>query len=239
MADVTCYIRRTKEWNEQYVFSDQWVGFWRADYLAQVWDSTFTMPYRTFRRRLRELQEQNFVDVGFARIINQYEYYPDHSLVVPTDDDDWFHPDVVRAVKDSTGPVYWNFVQFTEGTAFIIDARQHKMPNGNPLPYETNNYALPAPLDQNLLRDHVHASRNIQTGRHIDGCYSVHNRSLASLSLLRHHLLDCPKPQEELRRMHDICCQQPSIASDVPPYFAKLFTQMVSLYQDDLKARSH
>lgn len=229
---VICYVRRTKLWAEEYKHSELWVDRWRADRIAQIWDQTFTTRYVDFRRRLNQLQQENLQEVPFDRVVNQYDYVRDDSVVVPTDDDDWFHPDIVSVLQERSKPSYWNFINYTNGIISVQNPSVEKML----FTYETNNYALPNPDNEAVLQDHCYADKCI-IGEHIDNCLSVHNRSIGSLSVLRESLISSDKPHKELLALYDVARRPVEIGLGVPEYFMKYVDKMLAIYRTELTPR--
>ena len=227
--NVTCYIRRTKKWAEQYEFSDIYDDFWKASHIAKVWNETFNIDYINFRKQLGLIQQENIREVAFDNIVNQYDYVGNNStIVVPTDDDDWYHPDVVFILREHCKPVmFWNFLNYNQGAITLYDSL-HKP---ELFQFESNNYAVIKP-DENVLKDHVVADQKLRNkGFYIDACLSMHNRSLASLSLLKPLLSGDFK--SELLRLYDKYRQQPT--GDVPSYFCKYIDKMLKIYREELK----
>lgn len=230
---VICYVRRTKLWAEEYKHSELWVDHWRADRIATIWNETFTMRYADFRRRLNQIQQENLQEVPFDCVVNQYEYKKDDSIVVPTDDDDWFHPDLIPVLQERPQPSYWNFINYTEGRIAVQNTAAH---DNMMFVYESNNYSLTNLDNELVLRDHSFADKHLK-GTHIDGCFSVHNRSLGSLSLLRDRLVSSVKPHKELLAMYDIARKPVEVGVGVPEYFMKYVDKMLSLYRTELQVR--
>jgi hypothetical protein len=214
---VNCVIRRTKEWATKFEFSGSYRSRWRAAEIAAFWESVFTTTYVDFRRQLRSLQEENLKEVGFDSIIESYEYAGIEGLVVPTDEDDWFHPDLIEALP-AQPIVFWNFGRFSENIAEVQNSVVERVQ------FETNNYALHNPESKTF--DHVIANRLFKNkGTHINKCLSMHNRSLASLSVLQ----PICGNKFELLRLYELY-KQPT-ARDCPSYFFKYINCMSDLYQ--------
>lgn len=231
--NVTCYIRRSREWAESYRFSDEHIKVWNVEQVSATWNDLFNIRYVDFRRRLHQIQRDNFADVPFSSIINQYDYDPcvDYGRVVPTDDDDWFHPDVVAAVRESDDTlVYWNFVNFTEGVITVQDSTREAVQ------FESNNYAMRGVSDEMLLRYHarVNAACRNRAGTHIDRCLSMHNRTMASLGLLREQL---PDLRAGMVRLYEISRSPVKVVGQVPGYFMRFVDAVVGVFKNELKIR--
>ncbi len=225
--ELTCYIRRTREWAERYEFSPHHSEVWHAQRIAEVWDATFNMTYVDFRWRLNRIQIDNLADVGFDLLLNQYDYQTtrDYGWVVPTDDDDWFHPDLreqLQAVQ--THCVYWNFINYSEGVIRVQESRTERVQ------FESNNYAMRWQQTDRYLADHATANYKLKnTGQQrLACCLSLHNRSLASLGLLNNHHADL---RTGMLRLYDLYRQPVQIVGDVPTYFMPYVERMQQLYQ--------
>jgi hypothetical protein len=229
--NITCYIRRTKLWAERYEHSGEWISTWRADHVAACWDSVFNVTYADFRRRLHGIQVENLGDVGFDAVLSQYEYEPSGGIFVPTDDDDWFHPELLDYLRGSApGPViYWNFANFTEGRVVIQNPALEEIK----FDFESNNYALRSPQDERLLKDHTHADRKLRnTGLHVDANYSVHNRTMASLGLLKERFDRSEDHKGALIELYEQCRTDPVIDPLLPPYFMNYIDRVQELYKE-------
>lgn len=225
---VICFIRKTKEWHEKYNFSQDYLRNWKADLISDMWNKKFKTSYIDFRRQLNDLQIENLKDINFSYIVNQYEYiHSDNSIIAPMDDDDWFHPDIINTLKDiKQSIVFWNFANYTNGEVTVKNpAKEHLL-----FTFESNNYALHDP-DEDLLLDHTTANKRLKNvGFHVDATLSIHNRSLASLSLLK-LIYD----KYEITGKNDLLdsyeiCRNPQILDDIPLYFLKYIDKMKKIY---------
>ncbi|HXE79232.1 MAG TPA: hypothetical protein VNK41_00640 [Vicinamibacterales bacterium] len=74
---------------------------------VETWNRTFTMPFHVFRHHVRD--RANLAVRG--ALCTEWEAIPHGALVVPSDDDDWFAPDLVQALEDARDPAaagyYW------------------------------------------------------------------------------------------------------------------------------------
>lgn len=70
-----------------------------------AWNSWFSLTYFEYRHRLREIAQANWANIRDLDVmINNSARYDsldsyDDYRVFPVDDDDWFHPDVVREIR--------------------------------------------------------------------------------------------------------------------------------------------
>jgi hypothetical protein len=145
-----------------------------------------------FRQRLKVIAQLNLNRVENARCVALQEV-PSGSLVVPVDDDDWFSPQLANRLQEEIEPsfqaYYW--------TRHILEPqRQLRRFRGwlrelvtGEIIFATNNYALRSVPDLALLAgSHYAASRYFQANskrrKYLRAALSVHNRSLASQTVL-------------------------------------------------------
>ena len=229
---ITCYIRRTKLWAEEYKHSEEWLHKWKADKIANIWNNTFNISYTDFRKELNQIQQENIKEIFFDNVINQYEYKKNNSIIVPTDDDDWFNPQIISELKYYCKPVmFWNFVNYSEGCVTVQKPFFHKMK----FIYESNNYSLINPQSEMIIKDHCCANDTLKNGFYIDSCLSLHNRTLASLGLLKDKLLKSNNPQRELLNLYETYHNTLEISNDVPDFFMKYIDKMFDIYRKKLK----
>lgn len=231
--NITCYIRRSKEWAENYQFNDEHINVWNVKEISSTWNDLFNIRYVDFRRRINQVQQENFAEVPFSYIVNQYEYVSskNYGKIIPTDDDDWFHPDIIPILKDIKEPlIYWNFVNFTKGTITVQDSTQERVQ------FESNNYCMSNVVDEKLLKYHTHANalyRN-QSGFHIDRCLSIHNRTMASLGLLSEQL---PDLRGGMIRLYEVSRSPVKIIGTIPDYFMKFVESITNIFKNELKIK--
>lgn len=184
---IVCCIRIDKYWSE-YKISPEFNKIWQVDEILNIWDSVFKTSYIEFRKCLSNLSKLALKDVKFDNIINQYQYsVPSNDIVVPVDDDDWFHPNIIEVLKNTNANlVYWNILNNTEGALQFFNPSNTKVP----FVFETNNHALFAPKNKEYILNHTILNRDSKgKGHYINDSLSLHNRSIASISLLGEKLL--------------------------------------------------
>lgn len=236
---VVCYLRRDRSWVEG-EFSKHFIERWSAKEIAKIWDETFRTTYLEFRQQLFELQTTNLHDVAFDAIVNQFDYgLPSDDIVVPTDDDDWFHPDVINTLRDLNAPlVYWNFLNNTEGKIVLQNPSKERIK----FLFETNNYAISCPSARQHLMDHTALDNDKRgAGVHINKELSMHNRTIASISLLGEKLLGHRSPttpvnpKNELLKLYETGITVEK-HQDCPSYFDKYIDSLIVLHKN-LKVR--
>jgi hypothetical protein len=179
------WVRATVDWDDAAVFDAAVPEKFRPT--VELWDATFTMPFRLFRARLREIAARSWLEAGLDVCVD-WEDVPDGELFLPSDDDDWFAPDIVgeleRRWAGSTFGCSW--------TSTFVEVPLHwRHRYGKlartvlPVPPKnwctTNNYALV--LDTRALEPatwHRRASQQMRSEPRFDVRLSCMNRSLAS-----------------------------------------------------------
>lgn len=164
---------------------------------VELWDATFTLPYRVFRGRVRAIARDNLARVEDA-VCSAWEEIPRGALVLPCDDDDWFRPDAALVARREAGPggVRWrsSFLEVPTDWRHQLGVwRRHVQGPRPQFICTTNNYALFAtPEAQERMRSHMAASA--WAGAQPDGAVpflrerlSLMNRTLASQTSLRAH----------------------------------------------------
>jgi hypothetical protein len=241
---IHLWVRRTLDWSDEAAFWAQLEDRWRPG--VEIWNKTLSMPFHVFRARVREIAALNQSRLRNVRH-SDWESIPDGSLVLPTDDDDWFDPrigEVLAAQLDDGAiacrwPSRWFEVPLSPG--HHLHLLRHRW-LGRPLMFfcTTNNYALvKRPDSQDLLRLHTRASawfeaRLEEPGRGdvrlLDEPLSVANRTLGSATVVdriggRRNLL------RRLRRYRRLYRRRiPSELEWTRPYVAEMAALM-----DDLK----
>lgn len=194
--DVHIWVRQTADWRDEEAFRAQLKP--RFAPLVDLWNATFTLPYHLFRAEVRDIAIANHEAVRGARVSTWGEI-PEGALVLPTDDDDWFAPDVAeaaaRSVDDRPG-VRWtsSFVEVPiDALHVVFPALRRALPGVGPkYPCTTNNYAMfKRPGFELMLGRHTRASYWVAVDRRrlatIDRRLSVMNRTLASQTTMTRH----------------------------------------------------
>jgi hypothetical protein len=164
---------------------------------VEVWNETFAMPFHLFRHRVREIAELNLSGVADA-VGATWDEIPDGSLVVPVDDDDWFAPDLAKALErelDTRATAYYwtsSFVEVPIGLPHRLGLIRRRMFPGTPPRFvcTTNNYAMvKSAQTKALLGCHITASEWVErqgpeTVKRMEARLSLMNRTLGSLTSL-------------------------------------------------------
>lgn len=188
-------VRQTTDWDDDAVFQAQIPDGFRSS--VALWDATFEMPYRVFRRELARIASLNLSRVaGIARA--KRGDVPDGAVVVPSDDDDWFAPGMgaalQAALEDGCAGYYWPsaFIEVPISWAHRAGLlRRAIFPGTRPKWLcTTNNYAVTMrPGVDPLIRSHIAASRwfiaNPGRVKRLNAHLSVMNRTLASQTSFR------------------------------------------------------
>ena len=109
-------------------------GFMRE--AIELWDATFRRSFFEVRQALKDLTLRSFASVRGARVIpaSEVDAWPPESIVLFSDDDDWFAPDVVERIarlRRRPHGVTW--------TSIVHDGGFKVRPGGF---CYTNNYAV-------------------------------------------------------------------------------------------------
>ena len=192
---VHIWVRATLDYDDARAFEAELKPGFRGQ--VELWDATFTMPYRVFRGRVRAIARENLARVANARC-SSWDQIPDGALVLPCDDDDWFRPDVAEVVMRSggAGGVRWrsSFLEVPMHWRHQLGIwRRHVQGPRPDFLCTTNNYALfKAPDARERMRNHLAASAWV--GEQPPGAVpylrerlSLMNRTLASQTSLGRH----------------------------------------------------
>lgn len=215
-----CVVRRSPEWRQWRLKNSHHVL--RA---SEIWDRTFETSYVDFRKSLSQISEDNRRQIPFDVVcdIHECESYLSQTgnMIFPTDDDDWYRPDILDVVSKFAGDApacEWNHGRFdlNELTETVND------------PFQSNCYAVRTPTDYLCVKNHVVAGATIRrTGyRHIGEVLSVYNHSLASLSALKK--VDGPA---ELLERHDKCLKGMLKIGAIPDVFNEYVQRVRDLYE--------
>jgi hypothetical protein len=94
---VYIVVRQTLDWADARLVDAQIVPKFRPKY--ELWNATLSIPYPSFRQRLKEIARDSLERVRGAEITT-LDRVPVNALCVPIDDDDWFAPDLVEQIRD-------------------------------------------------------------------------------------------------------------------------------------------
>jgi len=189
-------IRQTVDWSSAAAFDAQLPPQFRPT--IDTWNRTFTIPYHSFRHRVRRIAEANLAGVRAARV-TRWEDVPFGSLVLPVDDDDWFAPDIAETLTslraeapDSLG-FRWesSFLETPINIGHRLYLLRRRLLGLAPLWFcTTNNYAIVKSAEtEPLFLSHILASHWFLAHRdrvsEADRRLSLMNRTLASRTSLR------------------------------------------------------
>lgn len=168
-------------------------GFTRG--IIELWDATFDISFFEIRQKLKELTLDNLARVKNAKVHHINDMPSKARFWLFTDDDDWFCPDIVAALRShapKTQGITWKSCRF-DGS---FTMREHD----SGFCY-TNNYAL---TDRGgAWRDRVvqhgdantlFASSEIRT-QALPICLSVANKHPCSTVILEKALAETPGPE--------------------------------------------
>lgn len=213
---IYVWVRATLDWADEDAFWSQVDAMPRLRPRVEVWNATLNMPFHLFRHRVREIAVTNHSRIHEAAVREDWDEIPDGARVVPTDDDDWFSPELARSLERTWGDapgVHWNPLWLGVPADFAhwrYAARRALLPFTPPhWTCDTNNYALvKRPGTRIVAESHPDANEHFNGAWHADvrrvsGRLSINNRTLASQTSLRRTMrrgeIDGPRLLERLR----------------------------------------
>jgi hypothetical protein len=192
---VHIWVRATLDYDDARAFEAELLPAFRDR--VELWDATFTLPYRIFRGRVCAIARDNLAQVEGA-VRSAWEEIPEGALVLPCDDDDWFRPDAALVAQREAGPggVRWrsSFLEVPMNRRHQLGVwRRHVQGPRPQFICTTNNYALHVRPDaRERMRSHLEASAWV--ARQPAGAVpflrerlSLMNRTLASQTSLGAH----------------------------------------------------
>lgn len=225
------FVRRSENWAKTYDVDCQ-----DAKQLEKTWNSIFNITYSNFRQKLNAIRLENVKNCkGFSEVTESYNFdiqklKEKNYTIFPTDDDDWFHDDIVELVQSDLQAdkiaIRWRYLQW--GNEYLNLKKNDKW---RPyFYYQTNNYAIFTPSDFLLINDHRNADKNYDSWNQnnleqfVDENWSIHNKSYASRSLWHHKQLDADNLFNEALKNKDL-----SIPAEIPYVFHKYIDMMNEL----------
>jgi len=209
--EIVICVRATLDWQDEAAVVAGLVDRFRPKY--ELWNARFSVPYHLFRHRVTEIARENLRRVEGARVVGP-DAVPPGALVVPVDDDDWFHPDLARHLREAWEPGKRGY--FWQRRALEAPPVRNPLrwlpPRGRRLLRQadhsvytcgTNNYAVVnVPPWGEQIASHSQASAlfdaHPESVKHIPRALSLHNRNFASWTVLGVH--DGPASWWRIRR---------------------------------------
>ena len=180
-------IRRSQSW-KNFV-----IDIPRSAKFAEAWDKVFNISYIDFRKSLSKIREENFRRCKhFDEVID----FPSERanflcknpsiLFFPTDDDDWFHDDIIELVSNvnlTKKNLRWRYLEYGPSHVFKnLTENKSWMPYFN---YQTNNAVFSSPIPNLFLESHfidLNYSYPFTDEQYSDENWLVHNKTFASRS---------------------------------------------------------
>lgn len=76
---------------------------------VRAWNHTFSLDYFSFRAELKRISQDNWKNILHSSIVTDTSYLLEDDMLIPSDDDDWFSPNVIDdVVSVNSELVYWN-----------------------------------------------------------------------------------------------------------------------------------
>jgi hypothetical protein len=125
-------VRRPKEWisyNHLTINNCQ-----NLHNLVNSWNSIFNISYLDFRKALNKIRECNLKNTKFKNIINWLdqprikEQLKSNNFIYCTDDDDWYHDDIIDIIESCKTENYnsfrWNYLAYEpSGNLLLTDQK--------------------------------------------------------------------------------------------------------------------
>lgn len=187
-------VRRTTDWTSEAVVRAQLPDGFAP--LVELWNDTFDMPFHRFRYELKQITALNHSRVEGA-VTAALEDVPEGALIAPTDDDDWFAPELAKALHDNREDQYsgyrWSsrFLEVPPNLDQRLGALRRKLFPSTPLRWicTTNNHAIVNRAGiGDLVASHIRASEWFSAHdaavKALDVSLSLQNRNLSSQTTL-------------------------------------------------------
>ena len=191
---ICIVVRQTTDWGNEATFRAQLPEAFQP--VVELWNGTFRMPYRLFRRELSRIAQLNWSRIQGAVCVPREEV-PEDGVVVPTDDDDWFSPRLAEVLEEHVDGhhvgYYWpsEFIEVPISLRHQFGRIRRAMFPRTPPKWlcTTNNYAVVLRSDTApMIGSHIQASRwfmaHPRAVKRLDEHLSVMNRTLASRTSL-------------------------------------------------------
>jgi len=188
---VYLWIRRTKKYLDGEI--DDCLRRNKKQFVRNVcvWNLFFKMDYFTFRRKLSEISSLTYLPNNFDEIFHYEDWdrlgKSDKALLVPIDEDDWVHPNLVETLKsftiDGDNLLRWKTININ-----IDGICSTKLPHGC-LKTRSCSYAILSNYPQRMISDHQITHYYIQDFPErvfdLDDYLSVKIDTISSISYLR------------------------------------------------------
>jgi hypothetical protein len=168
-----------------------------------LWNEIFCIPYFEYRQHLQDVAQQNWLQIRHLdAIVRDCSLVPigkEGVVILPVDDDDWFHPEVsgflesqLRAKDHAVTWKYSHYVPHAPNASRRIRGVGRRIFGSNAYAV-TATYlaAIPASDRKNVLRSHGFSRHYFKknetrgsTWRYLHTCMSMKNHSPASISTL-------------------------------------------------------
>lgn len=208
--------------------------------VMRQWNRCFNISYIEFRKFLNNIREDNLKQIkGLSECYDTYQQAAVNAartkgnIILPTDDDDWFRHDVVDILSQVDWNMHpsarWKHGQLRDGRLDVWWCK-----GKHDCWYHSNNYALRGPVNHYQLVTH-HLTCNTAFSfkgleQYLPYLLSIHNKSLASLSISQNNSMD------DLVRSYELCREGPDSAT-IPIYFLEYVDRLTDFYRNKLKLR--
>lgn len=203
------------------------------DYI-EVWNDKFNISFFEFRHEIKLLSEKNWCNlesiyaiIKDANLARKLIDKIGHCIILPTDDDDWYHPNLTAEIDQiKFNSLTWPIAVHSSNLNHVFVRKDD---------YLTNNYAISKPgwntltdkrksLVKHVLDRKLFSSSGIQ----IDSCLSAWNRNMTSFSWIRRWK---EKGIEALERKVKFNTRRKSMLPEAA-WIEPFANQMTKLYQE-------
>ena len=198
----TIFVRRRENWRSFRPLRPTWITHqvsWSGCAYTNIgdhdgalrnlrwWEENMHVPFPTYRAQIADVAEESWCATGMS---TQYERHAgDAHWVVPTDDDDLYHPDLLNYISEAIDTheprlVHWDCWCYMPCTAhcFYSGRAFYRSPL-----LGSNAYAVNAAEDADVIYNHCDATRLFMSGvkvTSIDKALSIWVRHPASFVLI-------------------------------------------------------
>src|SRR5262245_42692147 len=107
---IHIWVRTSLDWGDRAAFEAQVSDVMRSP--VALWNATFSMPFRLFRGRVRDIARESLEATG-RPITDDWNSIPEGEFLLPVDDDDWFDPGIgarpdAELAGNDVDAVYWH-----------------------------------------------------------------------------------------------------------------------------------
>lgn len=129
---IIVLYRQTEDWLN-YVIPNKLLHSLKKEDLLE-WERFYNIKFGDYRFFLKEIASVLLSLYSINEVKNYPIDFDDDDLIIPTDDDDWLHPNILPYLSDNTCDIfYWNTMVFQSVTTFNFHSwyPSHQMCSSN------------------------------------------------------------------------------------------------------------